>query len=231
MESKKHILLVEDDESMGFLLKDSLENYAYRVTLCSDGASALAAFNTQSFDICLFDVMMPIMDGFSLAAEVRKSNADIPIIFLTAKTMKEDRIKGFKLGADDYVTKPFSVEELTLRIKAILKRGKALSPENKLISFGKYSLDLTNLTLQTGSRQIQLTQKETDILNLFATNPNTLLKREYILNTIWQDDGYFVGRSLDVFISKLRKHLKDDEALEIVNVHGAGYKFVIPSKQ
>jgi len=227
MSIKKRILLVEDDESMGFLLKDSLENYNYTVTHLSDGKSALIEFNKRSFDLCLLDVMMPNMDGFSLATEIRKNDLDIPIIFLTAKAMKEDRIKGFKLGADDYVTKPFSIEELALRIKAVLKRGKSLQTTDKLIPFANYILDLTNLILNTGVKKIQLTQKEADILALFVSNPNTLLKREFILKTIWEDDSYFIGRSLDVFISKLRKHFKDDSAIKITNIHGSGYKFQV----
>lgn len=227
MSIKKRILLVEDDESMGFLLKDSLENYNYYVTHLSDGKSALIEFNKRPFDLCLLDVMMPNMDGFSLATEIRKNDLDIPIIFLTAKAMKEDRIKGFKLGADDYVTKPFSVEELALRIKAVLKRGKSSQTTEKLIPFANYVLDLTNLTLNTDDKKIQLTQKEADILSLFATNPNTLLKREFILKTIWEDDSYFIGRSLDVFISKLRKHFKGDSSINITNIHGSGYKFQI----
>ena len=222
---KKHILLVEDDESMGFLLKDSLESYGYLVTHLSDGMSALVAFNKQPFDLCLLDVMMPNMDGFSLATEIRKTGLETPIIFLTAKAMKEDRIKGFKLGADDYVTKPFSVEELALRIKAILKRGKSFQPSNKTIPFSNHELDLGNLLLNIDDQKIQLTQKEADILALFASNPNTLLKREFILQSVWGDDGYFVGRSLDVFISKLRKYLSSDKAIKIVNIHGSGYKF------
>ncbi|WP_299555395.1 response regulator transcription factor [Seonamhaeicola sp.] len=227
MELKKHILLVEDDKSMGFLLKDSLESYHYNVTHAPDGKVALDQFNNQHFDLCLLDVMMPHMDGFSLATEIRKSNVDVPIIFLTAKAMKEDRIKGFKLGADDYVTKPFSVEELVLRIKAILKRGYVLETTKKLIPFLNYELDLNNLSLKTAVEMIQLTQKEADILALFVTNQNTLLKRDYILKTIWKDDSYFVGRSLDVFISKLRKHFKQDAAINIVNIHGTGYKFEV----
>jgi len=227
MSIKKRILLVEDDESMGFLLKDSLENYNYIVTHLSDGKSALIEFNKRSFDLCLLDVMMPNMDGFSLATEIRKGDLDVPIIFLTAKAMKEDRIKGFKLGADDYVTKPFSVEELALRIKAVLKRGKSLRTTNKLIPFANYVLDLTNLILNTGDKKIQLTQKEADILALFVSNPNTLLKREFILKTVWEDDSYFIGRSLDVFISKLRKHFKDNSAIKITNIHGSGYKFQV----
>lgn len=227
MEQKKHILLVEDDESMGFLLKDSLENYGYNVTHYEDGKSALNYFNKQLFDLCLLDVMMPNMDGFSLATEIRKSDLNIPIIFLTAKALKEDRIKGFKIGADDYVTKPFSIEELVLRIKAILKRGKSIETTTKNLEFSNYTLNQSNLTLETGTEQIQLTQKEADILALFVSHPNSLLKREFILKSVWQDDSYFVGRSLDVFISKLRKLFKDDSSININNIHGAGYKFEI----
>lgn len=227
MKHKKHILFVEDDESMSFLLKDSLENYGFDVTHVPNGQLALKEFNTHSFDLCLLDVMMPVMDGFSLATEIRKFNLDVPIVFLTAKTMKEDRIKGFKIGADDYVTKPFSVEELVLRIKAIFKRGNSIEPTNQSISFSNYVLDLKNLVLDTQSKKIQLTQKETDILALFVANPNSLLKREFILKTIWEDDGYFVGRSLDVFISKLRKHFKENSSVKITNIHGLGYKFEV----
>lgn len=224
---KKHVLLVEDDASMGFLLKDSLEDYGYEVTLLPDGKSALAKFNTQPFDLCILDVMMPVMDGFSLAAEIRKVDTLTPFLFLTAKAMKEDRIKGFKLGADDYVTKPFSVEELTLRMNVILKRGKSIQPTTKTISFAGYTLELNNLMLDTQKDKIQLTQKEADILAFFASRPNTLLKREFILQSVWNDDGYFVGRSLDVFISKLRKYLKGNSAIKIVNIHGSGYKFQV----
>jgi DNA-binding response OmpR family regulator len=227
MDKKKHILLVEDDESMGFLLKDSLENYNYIVTHISDGKSALIEFKSAKFDLILLDVMMPNMDGFTLASEIRKINLDIPIIFLTAKSMKEDRIKGFKIGGDDYVTKPFSIEELTLRMKAILKRGKPLLSTKHLISFSTCVLDLNNLILDTSFKQIQLTQKEADILALFASTQNILLRRAFILQTIWEDDSYFVGRSLDVFISKLRKYLKDNTNITIVNIHGSGYKFQV----
>ncbi len=225
---KKHILLVEDDDSMGFLLKDSLENYGYEVTHKSNGIVGLSEFKRSPFHLCLIDVMMPQMDGFTLAEEIRKLNLDIPIIFLTAKAMKEDRIKGFRLGADDYVTKPFSVEELDLRMQAIFKRGKLVSLSNSnIINFANYSLNQTNLILKKGNDKVQLTQKESDILALFATQPNTLLKRTYILQSVWKEDGYFVGRSLDVFISKLRKYLKENPAIRIVNIHGTGYKFEV----
>ncbi len=227
MTKKKHILLVEDDESMGFLLKDSLENYQFKVTHFNNGKKALAQFPLVKFDICILDVMMPIMDGFSLAEEIRKINPNIPLVFLTAKVLKEDRIKGLKLGADDYITKPFSVEELTLRIQAILKRGKFIDPSDTTLSFSTYNLDISNLTLITKEKSIQLTQKELDIMALFVRNPNVLLKREFILQTIWEDDSYFAGRSLDVFISKLRKNFKTDESVTIKNIHGRGYKFLV----
>ena len=177
--------------------------------------------------MCILDVMMPLLDGFSLAREIRKMNPIIPLVFLTAKVSKEDRIKGLKLGADDYVTKPFSVEELDLRIKAILKRGSSIVVANEIISFSDYQLDKINLQLITPVSLVQLTQKETDILALFVANPNTLLKREFILTTVWHDDGYFVGRSMDVFISKLRKHFKNDNSVSIKNVHGSGYRFEV----
>lgn len=228
MNSQKHILLVEDDDSMGFLLKDSLENYNFKVTLFSNGKLALNLFNNNSFDICLLDVMMPIMDGFSLAKEIRKLDTNIPIVFLTAKSMKEDKINGFKIGADDYITKPFNIEELVLRIKAILKRSNSVLAHKNIIPFSNYSLDLDNLILNSNNNEaVQLTQKEADILALLANNKNTLLKRDYILKSIWKDDNYFIGRSLDVFISKLRKHFKNTPTINIKNVHGTGYKFIV----
>lgn len=227
MEKKKNILLAEDDESMGFLLKDSLESYGFTVTHVNNGKSALEQFASTNFDLLLLDVMMPVLDGFSVAKQIRKTNESIPIIFLTAKALKEDRIKGFKIGADDYVTKPFSVEELSLRIKAIFKRGNFSNSTSEFMKFGKSSLEVENLLLNSNGIKQQLTQKECDILTFFISKPNTLLKREDILNNVWNDDGYFVGRSLDVFISKLRKYLKSDEMLQISNVHGLGYKFEI----
>ncbi|MGB1003537.1 MAG: response regulator transcription factor [Salibacteraceae bacterium] len=227
MKEVKHILLAEDDESMGFLLKDSLENYGFKVTHVVNGKLAIDAFQVQLFDLCLLDVMMPVIDGFSVAQEIRKTDEHTPIIFLTAKALKEDRIKGFKIGADDYVTKPFSVEELSLRIKAIFKRGTIIQKESKEVAFGNCILDKENFSLNVNGKIQQLTQKEVHILMLFANNPNALLKREYILLQVWKDDGYFVGRSLDVFISKIRKYLKPDETLKISNVHGLGYKLEV----
>ena len=227
MEIKKKILLVEDDESMGFLLKDSLENYGFDVTHYSHGKVALEAFNKSNFDVCLFDVMMPNMDGFTLATKIRENNLDVPILFLTAKSLKEDRIKGFKIGADDYVTKPFSVEELVLRIKAILKRGKIVKKNSNIIEFSNYKLNINNLTLTASNKKIQLTKKESDILELLVKNQGMLLKRDLILKTVWKDNSYFVSRSLDVFISKLRKHFKEDSSVRIVNIHGSGYKLEI----
>jgi DNA-binding response OmpR family regulator len=227
MASKRHILLVEDDESMGFLLKDSLENFNYEVSHYSDGESALSDFSEHKFDLCLLDVMMPKMDGFTLASEIRRLDANVPLVFLTAKTLKEDRIQGFKIGADDYITKPFSVEELDLRMQAILRRGNTIKEESEKIIFSNCELDKKNLILSIGENQKQLTHKEAEILALLAGSVNTLLKRDYILKVVWEDNGYFVGRSLDVFISKLRKYLKPDANIEIVNIHGEGYKFVV----
>ncbi len=225
--AKKRILLVEDDKSMGYLLKDTLENYGFELTHYTDGQSAYSAFKLNAFDLCLLDVMMPVMDGFTLAKKIRKISETVPIVFLTAKALKEDRIEGFKIGADDYVTKPFSVEELALRIKAILKRGVITPQLQPTLSFSECTLDITNLTLVCNNELRQLTQKEADLLALFIRNQNVLMKRAFILNEVWKDDNYFVGRSLDVFISKLRKYLKDDSNIQIVNIHGAGYRFEV----
>ena len=227
MTKNKRILLVEDDHTMGFLLKDSLMNYSYEVTHVTNGQLGLNEFMKSTFDVCILDVMLPVLDGFSLATAIRKHDVSIPILFLTARSLKEDRIKGFKIGGDDYITKPFSVEELALRIQAILRRGNSVQLTAKQIPFAGYTLNIDNLILSHSSDTYQLTQKEADILELLVSHPNLLLKREFILKTIWKDDSYFVGRSLDVFISKLRKYLKNDPLVNIVNIHGTGYKMEI----
>ncbi|MDO1450290.1 response regulator transcription factor [Rhodocytophaga aerolata] len=227
---KLRILLVEDDPSMGYLLQDSLEMAGYQVDLFSDGQSALNAYLTNSYNLGVFDVMLPLKDGFSLAMEIRRLNLELPIIFLTARSMKEDRIKGFKLGADDYVTKPFSMEEFILRIEAILKRVYAIASQadkQSTYNFGTCILDIDNQMLTVGDQIYDLTQKEAGLLKIFCDSPNKLIAREIIQKAIWEDDGYFVGRSLDVFISRLRKMLKDDHKVKIVNVHGSGYKLDI----
>jgi DNA-binding response OmpR family regulator len=221
------ILLVEDDMNLGFVVQDALRMEGFRVHLSKDGKEGLLQFNKEEYDLCLLDVMMPKKDGFSLAEDIRKTNAEVPIVFLTARGMSEDRIKGFKLGADDYITKPFSSEELILRIKAILKRNPNFKeePKDKLkFDIGKYQLDFPNYELKIGDDKKKLTKKEAELLKLLCEHQDQVLERELIANMIWGDDSYFVGRSMDVFITKLRKYLSDDPNLAIVNVHGVGFR-------
>ena len=234
MEEKAKILLVEDDESLGFVVKDNLEFHGFDVDLQKDGLSAKERFleNGERYDICVFDVMLPKLDGFSLAEQVREIDKKIPIIFLTAKSLKDDRIKGFKIGGDDYLTKPFSVEELILRIEVFLKRsGKTDSEDedNSKTEFeiGKYHLDYKNLQLKLGDDIRDLTQREGDLLKMLVANKNNLVAREVILTELWGEDDYFKGRSMDVFISRLRKYMKDDESITIKNVHGVGFRLEI----
>ena len=224
---KTSILLVEDDENLGFILKDYLEISGYTVDLQRNGVTGLKAFTENNFDICILDIMMPLKDGFSLAKDIREINTTVPIIFLTAKTMKEDKIKGFKLGADDFITKPFSSEELGLRIEAILRRFNyqdALSDAKDKFKIGKFSFVYSNQTLEFEGKEQSLTRKEADVLKLLCLNKNKLLRREDILINIWGSDDYFMGRSMDVYITKLRKHLKKDENIKIINIHGTGFK-------
>ena len=221
------ILLVEDDENLGFILKDYLEISDYNVSLQRNGIAGLKAFKNDDFDICILDIMMPLKDGFSLAKDIREINSTVPIIFLTAKTMKEDKIKGFKLGADDFITKPFSSEELRLRIEAILRRFNYqanISDFKDKFKIGKYSFVFSNQSLEYEGKQHSLTRKEADLLKLLCLNKNKLLRREDILIDIWGSDDYFMGRSMDVYITKLRKHLKKDENIKIINIHGTGFK-------
>ena len=224
---KPHLLYVEDDESLSFVTKDNLELQGYQITYCEDGEKALKAIREQSFDLCVLAVMLPGVDGFTIAKEIRKSNTDVPIIFLTAKSLKEDKIHGLKIGADDYITKPFSIEELILKIEVFLKRNKITSEnpvEPSQLSIGKYTFDYKNLELQNNGTNRTLTQKEADLLRFFIQNKNEVLKRAQILESLWGEDDYFMGRSLDVFISRLRKYLKDDEHLKIENIHGVGFR-------
>ena len=224
--TKIKILYAEDDETLAFLTKDNLEQNNYDVTHCMDGAMALEAFKTATFDICIFDIMMPKTDGFELAETIRKSNTDIPIIFLSAKTLKEDRIKGLRLGADDYLVKPFSIEELLLKIEIFLKRSSKSNPvEKSLYTLGKYQFDSNNYFVISGSEKITLTQREAELLKLFLDNKNVVLRREEILKSLWGDDDYFMGRSLDVFISRLRKIVASEEGISIENLHGIGFRF------
>ena len=220
------ILYTEDDETLAFLTKDNLEQNNYDVVHCCDGKSGLEAFKKEDFDICILDIMLPKMDGFELATEIRKSNTDIPIIFLSAKTLKEDRIKGLRLGADDYLVKPFSIEELLLKIGIFLKRSqKNNQTESVLYTIGKYQFDFTNFFLFNEDEKIGLTQREAELLKLFFDHKNMVLKREKILSTLWGNDDYFTGRSLDVFISRLRKILINEEGISIENIHGVGFRF------
>ncbi|AYN03017.1 response regulator transcription factor [Flavobacterium sp. 140616W15] len=222
------ILYTEDDETLGFLTKDNLEQNNYEVTHCCDGQLGWEAFNKGNFDICILDIMMPKIDGFELATEIRKNNSDIPIIFLSAKTLKEDRIKGLRLGADDYLVKPFSIEELLLKIEIFLKRSqKNDSIDKSIYKIGKYHFDTKNFVLYNENEKIGLTQREAELLKLFLDNKNSVLKREQILTSLWGDDDYFMGRSLDVFISRLRKILVNEQGISIENLHGIGFRFTI----
>lgn len=229
---KSKVLYTEDDETLAFLTKDNLEQNNYEVIHCSDGKSALESFKKEDFDICIFDIMMPKMDGFELATEIRKSNTDIPIIFLSAKTLKEDRLKGLRLGADDYLVKPFSIEELLLKIEIFLKRSQKNTIKQKTIyEIGKYQFDTQNFFLFNENEKIGLTQREAELLKLFLDNKNTVLKREQILTSLWGNDDYFTGRSLDVFISRLRKILVNESGIAIENLHSIGFRFSIENLQ
>lgn len=224
----RKILLVEDDPNLGMLLQEYLSHKNFDVQLKRDGQEGLLAFRRGSFDIILLDVMMPKMDGFTLAEEIRKDDSEIPIIFLTAKSMKEDKIKGLTIGADDYITKPFSMEVLELKISAVLRRveKKEVQPAQDEYEAGHTLLDYKNQTITFNGNITKLTTKENELLRLFFERKNAILEREVALKHVWQDDSYFTARSMDVFISKLRKYLRPDETLSIVNVHGTGYKLL-----
>ncbi|SHE82795.1 response regulator transcription factor [Chryseobacterium vrystaatense] len=222
--AKSKILYAEDDETIAFLIQDSLESY-YEINCYPDGKSALDAFNSQSFDICLLDIMMPELNGFEVAQEIRNKNSEIPIIFISAKALKEDRIKGLKIGADDYLVKPFSIEELILKIEVFLKRTRKTEISPLKYKVGKYDFDPKNYTLRDRENSITLTQRESDLLLYFIRHKNMVLKRQDILKAIWGDDDYFMGRSLDVFISRLRKVLADEQNILIENLHGIGFRF------
>lgn len=223
------ILLAEDDTSLGFMISDQLKSDGYKVTLCTDGAEAYKMFNDEKFHLCIFDVMMPKKDGFTLAKDIRKLDTEIPILFLTAKSMTEDKVLGFKSGGDDYLTKPFSVEELQVRITSLLKRVhiQTEAEEEKILSIGAYSFDLENFTLTHPHFQKTLTKKEAQILKILYKFKNQVVERDVVLNAVWGQDDYFVGRSLDVFITKLRKYFKEDESIQISNIHGIGFKLSI----
>lgn len=226
---KTRILLVEDDPNLSMVLQDYLEMLGYETKLSTNGEEGLEAFSKSEFDLCILDVMMPKMDGFTLAEKIRKKNVGIPVIFLTAKSLKEDRVKGFQTGCDDYITKPFSTEELSLRIEAILRRCMARdvsgeSDEASVYAIASYQFDASNMVLSRGDNSRTLTRKETALLNVLAKNLNQLVPRDDILTEVWGSDDYFLGRSMDVFIAKLRKYFKEDPGISITNVHGAGFK-------
>jgi DNA-binding response OmpR family regulator len=229
MEQKTKLLLAEDDENLGLLLKEYLVAKGYDATLFPDGEAAYKGFMRDHYDICILDVMMPKKDGFTLARDIRIVNADVPVIFLTAKNMKEDVLEGFKLGADDYITKPFSMEELIMRIEAILRRTSQESQANAqpVFTLGRYTFDTRKQTLAEGDEVVKLTTKEADLLKLLCQNANKILERNYALKSIWIDDNYFNARSMDVYITKLRKHLSNEPTVEIINVHGKGYKLIM----
>ncbi len=222
---KARILYVEDDESLGFVTRDNLELQGYEIVHCADGQQALELWQSQSFDLCILDVMLPKKDGFSLAEEIRRYDPQVPIIFLTAKSLKEDKIKGLRLGADDYITKPFSIEELILKIEVFLRRsGLTTPPAPTRFRLGRFDFDHQNLSLEGNGECRRLTQREADLLRYLAERKNQVVKRADILEAIWGQNDYFLGRSLDVFISRLRKYLKPDPALKIENIHGVGFR-------
>jgi DNA-binding response OmpR family regulator len=225
-----NILAVEDDDNLGIILSEYLTAKGYKTTLKRNGQEGFEAYKNGDFDLVLLDVMMPVKDGFTTAKEIRAIDDSTPIIFLTAKSMKDDAIEGFKIGADDYITKPFSMEELLLRIKAVLKRthnDDKPREEKFLYDVGQYVFDYKHQILKLGDEEQRLTSKENELLHLLCTKTNDVLDRSYALKTIWEDDSYFNSRSMDVYITKLRKYLKKDENVQIINVHGKGFKLLV----
>ena len=223
--SNGRILLVEDDVNLGSLLKEYLNAKDFITTLEPDGEKGFRAFRKDHFDLCILDIMLPLKDGFTLAKEIRIQNPDVPIIFLTAKSKKTDVLEGFRAGADDYMTKPFSMEELLLRIEAVLRRTSR-SEHLEIFRLGKYVFDANKQLLTSAEKTINLTTKESDLLKMLCQHPNQVLERNYALKAIWKDDNYFNARSMDVYITKIRKHLSDESAIQIINVHGKGYKLL-----
>ncbi|MEA4985464.1 Sensory transduction protein regX3 [bioreactor metagenome] len=228
-DEKVKILLCEDDENLGMLLREYLQTKGYDADLQPDGEAGYKAFTRSKYDLCVLDVMMPKKDGFALAADIRSINTDVPIIFLTAKSMKEDILQGFKLGADDYLSKPFSMEELLSRIESILRRVRGKKVKDVVVfNIGAFIFDAQKQTLAFDGETKKLTTKESELLRLLASNANNILERNYALKSIWEDDNYFNARSMDVYITKLRKLLKDDPNVAIINIHGKGYKLITP---
>jgi DNA-binding response OmpR family regulator len=225
---KYKILYAEDDETLAFLTKDNLEQHHFTVDHFTNGQACLQAFESKQYDVCLLDIMMPGLDGFEVATAIRQINADIPILFLSAKTLKDDKLKGLRLGADDYLVKPFSIEELVLKIDIFITRSKKTNTPNKqLYQAGTYQFDPSNFVLLKNNQVVELTQRESELLLFFLEHKNQVLKREQILTSIWGQDDYFFGRSLDVFVSRLRKIFAGDASIHIENLHGIGFKLVI----
>ncbi len=225
--SEIKILLAEDDGNLGSLLKEYLTVKGYNTQLEVDGEKAFKAFKNDRFDLCIFDIMMPKKDGLTLAKDIRIDNNSIPIIFLTAKSMKDDVIEGFKAGADDYLTKPFSMEELLLRIEAVLRRSNIIKSEKPTIfNLGKIVFDSNKQSIETDGTEVKLTTKESELLRMLCENKGEVLERNYALKAIWNDDNYFNARSMDVYITKLRKHLKNEKSIQILNIHGRGFKLL-----
>jgi DNA-binding response OmpR family regulator len=222
---KQRILLVEDDENLGYVIQDLLSMNGYKVHLARDGKEGLLFFNKSKYDLCLIDVMMPKKDGFELAEDIQKVNNCVPLVFLTARNQKEDKIKGLKLGADDYITKPFDSDEFLLRVKEILRRSSTKkNNSDKEYKIGEYTFTPSTLILSKDTNNRRLTKKESALLKLLCEHKGKILEREVVSNLIWGDDSYFVGRSMDVFITRLRKYLKDDSAISITNIHGVGFR-------
>lgn len=227
MSDKINILLAEDDDNLGLLLNTFLKAKGFNVDLARNGSIAYQMFNEKTYDFLILDVMMPEMDGFSLAKEIRETDKDVPILFLTAKALKEDKLEGFAVGADDYLTKPFSMEELLARITAILKRTRSDESKSAAVyQVGRFSFDADKRIIDIDGEFVKLTTKENHLLKLLSKNKNEVLDRQAALRAIWGDDNYFNGRSMDVYIAKLRKILKGDESIEIMNVHGKGFKLI-----
>lgn len=229
MEPKAKVLLAEDDATLGYVIKDSLQEEGYYVVLCPDGQTAIDRFNKNEFDICLLDIMMPHKDGLAVAKKIRQQTDLTPILFLTAKSMEEDRIKGFQSGADDYITKPFSMPELLLRMDVFLRRTKKMHSDNvQEYTLGSIRFSYTDLKLSSDEGTISITQKEADLLKFLSQHPNKVLKREEVLLNVWGKDDYFLGRSMDVFVTKLRKHFKLDPNIILETIHGVGFRFNVP---
>jgi DNA-binding response OmpR family regulator len=231
MKTKANILLVEDDKNLGFVIKDFLYESGYKVELAENGQAAISMFDSVAFDLILLDVMLPIKDGFTVAEEIRRKDTHMPIIFLTARALKEDKIRGFRIGADDYISKPFSTEELLLRIEAVLRRTKGgaqhIIVEQESFKIGNYIFDSANQMISLNGIKKNLTRKEADVLRLLCINMNQLVRRDFALKLIWGEDDYFMGRSMDVYITKLRKILKDDPNINIQNIHRTGFKLEV----